>query len=58
LLILQKNCSFPRGRKFVSEFGKKEGKCDVLVNNAGIMNCRKMLTDDGIEMQLGKFIYL
>jgi hypothetical protein len=42
----------------VSEFGKKEGKCDVLVNNAGIMNCRKMLTDDGIEMQLGKFIYL
>jgi hypothetical protein len=42
----------------VSEFGEKEGKCDVLINNAGIMNCRKMLTEDGIEMQLGKLFII
>ena len=41
-------------RKFVSDFGSKEEKCDVVINNAGIMNCRKMLTEDGIEMQLGR----
>jgi hypothetical protein len=50
-------CEFA-DRKFVSEFGEKEGKCDVLINNAGIMNCRKMLTEDGIEMQLGKLFII
>ena len=38
----------------MSDFGSKEEKCDVVINNAGIMNCRKMLTEDGIEMQLGR----
>ena len=26
---------------------------DVLVNNAGVMKCRKLVTSDGIESQLG-----
>ena len=26
---------------------------DVLINNAGVMKCRKMATSDGIETQLG-----
>ncbi|XP_023335036.1 retinol dehydrogenase 13-like [Eurytemora carolleeae] len=45
--------SFSSIRNFVSELSKKEEKVDVLINNAGIMNCRKMYTQDGIEMQLG-----
>jgi len=40
-------------RNFVDSFKSQEEKCDVLINNAGVMNCRKMLTGDGIEMQLG-----
>ena len=31
----------------------KESKLDVLINNAGVMKCRKMLTEDGLEAQLG-----
>ena len=30
----------------------QEEKLDVLINNAGVMNCRKSLTNDGIETQL------
>jgi len=40
-------------RDFVKQFSEQETKCDVLINNAGIMKCRKMLTRDGIEKQLG-----
>jgi len=40
-------------RKFVDSFQAQEEKCDVLINNAGVMNCRKMFTSDGIETQLG-----
>eukprot|EP00090_Calanus_glacialis_P045351 TRINITY_DN8370_c0_g1_i1.p1 TRINITY_DN8370_c0_g1~~TRINITY_DN8370_c0_g1_i1.p1 ORF type:complete len:183 (-),score=67.67 TRINITY_DN8370_c0_g1_i1:666-1214(-) len=40
-------------REFVTQFKEQEEKCDVLVNNAGVMKCRKMLTKDGIEAQLG-----
>jgi len=40
-------------REFVTQFRAQEEKCDVLVNNAGVMKCRKMLTKDGIEAQLG-----
>merc|ERR1719483_1302442 len=40
-------------REFVTQFRSQEERCDVLVNNAGVMNCRKMLTKDGIESQLG-----
>ena len=31
-------------REFVAQFKSEQEKCDVLVNNAGVMNCRKMLT--------------
>ncbi|KAH8258363.1 hypothetical protein KR038_009932 [Drosophila bunnanda] len=40
-------------RKFVSGFKKEQQKLDVLINNAGVMRCPKMLTKDGFEMQLG-----
>jgi len=40
-------------REFVTQFRTQEDKLDVLVNNAGVMKCRKMVTKDGIEAQLG-----
>ena len=40
-------------REFVRQFRSQETKCDVLINNAGDMKCRRMLTADGIESQLG-----
>ena len=40
-------------KEFVSQFRSQETKCDVLINNAGVMKCRKMVTVDGIENQLG-----
>ena len=30
-----------------------EPHVEILINNAGIMHCPKMLTEDGFEMQLG-----
>ncbi|XP_041563203.1 retinol dehydrogenase 13-like isoform X3 [Drosophila elegans] len=40
-------------RQFVAGFKKEQDKLHVLVNNAGVMRCPKMLTKDGFEMQLG-----
>ncbi|XP_034479705.1 retinol dehydrogenase 12-like isoform X3 [Drosophila innubila] len=41
-------------RKFVAAFkGSKENKLHILINNAGVMRCPRMLTKDGFEMQLG-----
>jgi len=45
--------SFQSIKDFVAQFNKQEEKCDALINNAGIMKCRKMHTQDGIELQLG-----
>ncbi|XP_017132911.1 retinol dehydrogenase 13-like [Drosophila elegans] len=40
-------------RKFAAEFKQEQDKLHVLVNNAGVMRGPKMLTKDGVEMQLG-----
>lgn len=40
-------------KEFVNQFKSQETKCDVLVNNAAVMKCRKMVTKEGIESQLG-----
>jgi len=40
-------------KEFVNQFQSQETKCDVLVNNAAVMKCRKMVTKEGIESQLG-----
>lgn len=40
-------------RDFVSQFSSGESQCDVLINNAAVMKCRKSVTSEGIEQQLG-----
>lgn len=40
-------------KKFVEHFEKKFSVLDVLVNNAGIMNCPEGKTKDGFELQFG-----
>ncbi|XP_033734338.1 retinol dehydrogenase 13-like [Pecten maximus] len=39
-------------RKFAEEMNK-ENRVDILINNAGIMMCKRALTAEGIELQLG-----
>ena len=40
-------------KEFVKQFQAQESKCDVLINNAGLMKCRRTVTAEGIESQLG-----
>ncbi|XP_060655202.1 retinol dehydrogenase 13-like isoform X1 [Drosophila nasuta] len=40
-------------RKFVTGFKGEQDKLHILINNAGVMRCPRMLTKDGFEMQLG-----
>ena len=40
-------------RRCAKEIIESEEKIDILINNAGIMNCPKMKTVDGFEMQFG-----
>jgi retinol dehydrogenase-13 len=45
--------NFQSVRDFVQSFSKLENKCDVLVNNAGVMEPKpRQLTSDGLELQL------
>jgi len=39
--------------RFAEAFMKKYARLDVLVNNAGVMNCPKSTTKQGFEMQFG-----
>lgn len=45
--------SFNSIRKFVDRFKAERQELHILVNNAGVMRCPKMLTEDGIELQFG-----
>ncbi|XP_059154986.1 retinol dehydrogenase 13-like [Physella acuta] len=40
-------------RAFCKGIHASERHLDILINNAGVMMCPKMLTEDGFEMQLG-----
>ncbi|OXA42771.1 retinol dehydrogenase 13 [Folsomia candida] len=40
-------------RHFVSEFTLVEDRCDILINNGGLMRSPRLSTKQGIEMQLG-----
>jgi retinol dehydrogenase 13 len=38
---------------FTFRFKEEQQRLDILVNNAGVMRCPRMLTNDGIELQIG-----
>jgi len=40
-------------RKFANQFLGEEERLDILINNAGVMMCPQMKTEDGFEMQMG-----
>lgn len=40
-------------RDFVEQFKKEHEKLHILINNAGVMRCPKMYTQEGIELQFG-----
>ena len=40
-------------RDFVEQFKKEQKKLHILINNAGVMRCPKMYTQEGIELQFG-----
>ncbi|KAK4293855.1 hypothetical protein Pmani_033478 [Petrolisthes manimaculis] len=40
-------------RAFAADLKKKESKIHILINNAGVMMCPFMKTEDGFEMQMG-----
>mmetsp|Transcript_17258 Transcript_17258/g.38024 ORF Transcript_17258/g.38024 Transcript_17258/m.38024 type:complete len:119 (+) Transcript_17258:182-538(+) len=45
--------SFDSVKEFAKLFREKFDRCDVLINNAGVMMCPYELTKDGHEMQFG-----
>ncbi|XP_005108305.1 retinol dehydrogenase 13 [Aplysia californica] len=45
--------SFASIRAFAKLINSTESHVDILINNAGVMMCPKMLTEDGLEMQIG-----
>lgn len=45
--------SFESIKKFAKKFKEEEKQIDILINNGGVMRCPKMLTKEGIELQIG-----
>ncbi|OMH78901.1 Retinol dehydrogenase 13 [Zancudomyces culisetae] len=45
--------SFKSIRKFLESFKAQYTKLDLLINNAGVMMCPYMTTEDGLELQFG-----
>ncbi|CAG5130695.1 unnamed protein product [Candidula unifasciata] len=45
--------SFASIKEFCKDINESESRIDILINNAGVMACPKMLTQDGLEMQFG-----
>lgn len=45
--------SFESIRRFAKSFNEEETCLNILINNAGVMRCPRMLTKEGIELQLG-----
>ncbi|XP_059155007.1 retinol dehydrogenase 12-like [Physella acuta] len=45
--------SFESIKEFAQAINETEPRIDILINNAGVMMCPKMLTKDGLEMQIG-----
>jgi NAD(P)-dependent dehydrogenase (short-subunit alcohol dehydrogenase family) len=37
-------------RQFAKEVSERESRIDILINNAGVMNCPEWKTEDGFEM--------
>ncbi|XP_041449146.1 retinol dehydrogenase 13-like isoform X2 [Drosophila obscura] len=46
-------CSLDSVRRFAANFKKENKQLHILINNAGVMDCPKLLTKDGFEMQIG-----
>lgn len=38
---------------FPVSFKSEQNRLDILINNAGVMRCPRMVTKEGIELQLG-----
>ncbi|EDV18917.1 uncharacterized protein TRIADDRAFT_34454 [Trichoplax adhaerens] len=45
--------SFQSIRHFANHFNENEDRLDILINNAGVLWCPYMETEDGFEMQFG-----
>lgn len=45
--------SFSSIKNFAKRFKAEQSRLDALINNAGVMRCPKLVTQEGFEMQIG-----